>query len=161
MAHFDTDEFCGWTGELGQTRNPAEYGTARAALEKLTSPEEEAAFKNTRAYGLAKSSDAAPQMHNHFGLLIASCAQADLRPQPDGVMIYANAERRLTALPAPDVPRYEVMAELHDAIRHGTQPLHSGAWGMATLEACLALLDSARTGAEVVLQHQVGLPDGR
>jgi phthalate 4,5-cis-dihydrodiol dehydrogenase len=161
MAHFDTDEFCGWTGELGQVRDPNEYGVARAALAKLASPEEEAAFKNTRAYGLAKAADAAPARHNHFGLLIASCTHADLRPLPDGVMIYADAERRLAALPAPDVPRAEVMAELHDAIRLGAAPLHSGEWGMATLEACLALLESARSGQEIGLHHQVGLPEGK
>ncbi len=161
MAHFDTDEFCGWTGELGQLRNPAEYGTARAALAKLASPAEEAAFKNTRAYGLAKAADNLPERHNHFGLIIASCTGADLRPQPDGVMIYANDERRLNALPAPDVPRAEVMDEYHAAIRHGKPPLHSGEWGLATLEACLALLESARSGVEVALHHQVGLPAGR
>ena len=158
MAHFDTDEFLGWSGELGQARDPNEYGVARAALAKLASPAEEAAFKTTRAYGLAKAADAVPERHNHFGFLVASCAGADLRPMPDGVMIYADAERRIHPLPAPSVPRAEVMDEFHAAIRDGVAPLHSGEWGMATLEACLALLESARTGQELHLHHQVGLP---
>jgi len=157
MAHFDTDEFCGWTGELGQARNPDEYGVARAALAKIASPEDEAAFKNARAYGLAQAGDASPPRHNHFGLLVASCAGADLRPMPDGVMIYADTERRVDLLPTPDVPRAEVMDEFHAAIRDGVAPLHSGEWGMATLEACLAVLESARTGREISLHHQVGV----
>ena len=160
MAHFDTDEFCGWAGELGQDRKRGDYGSARAALATLPTPEAEAAFKNTRAYGLAQSPDGVPPHHNHFGMIIASCAGADLRPLPDGVMIYANAEKTMNALPAPSVPRAEVMDEFHAAIRDGMAPLHSGEWGLATLEACLALLESARTGREVMLRHQVGLPRG-
>ena len=30
---------------------------------------------------------------------------------------------------------------------HGKPPLHDGAWAMATLEVCLAILQSAREGA--------------
>ena len=31
-AHFDSDELVGWIGELGQRKDPAQYGAARAAL---------------------------------------------------------------------------------------------------------------------------------
>ena len=37
----------------------------------------------------------------------------------------------------------------------GTAPLHSGEWGLATLEICLAILESAGNGREVELTHQV------
>jgi phthalate 4,5-cis-dihydrodiol dehydrogenase len=154
-AHFDTDEFCDWTGELGQPRDPSLYGGARAALSQLASPDEEAILKNTRAYGLAPVPDATPAKHNHFGLVVASCAHADLRPLPSGVMIYADRERRLHELPAPSVPRAEVIDELYAAVMHGRPPLHSGAWGMATVEVCLALLQSSGEGREVMLRHQV------
>ncbi len=160
-GHFDTDEFCGWTGELGQRRDPAAYGTARATLAKLGSPEEEAAAKNRRAYGLdlaaSATAGAAPPLHNHFGLVVVSCDGGDLRPQPDGVMIYGHAERRLDPLPPPPVPRAEVIDELYDAVVNGRPPLHSGAWSLATLEVCLAILQSAAEGREVTLEHQIGL----
>ncbi len=159
-AHFDTDEFTGWVGELGQIRDPDQYGAARLSLAKLESPEAEAAFKATRTYGMAPTTSTAPAHHNHFGLLIASCAGADLRPLPDGVMVYGHAARRLEALPPPLVPRAEVTGELVAACRDGVPPLHSGAWGMATLEVCLALLESARTGREVMLAHQCGVVIG-
>ncbi len=158
-AHFDTDEFCDWTGELGQPRDPTSYGTARAALRRIASPAEEAALKNTRAYGLAPMPDHAPSAHNHFGLVIASCERADLRPLPRGVMIYADDERRLHPLPPPAVPRTEVIDELHDAVVHDRPPLHSGAWGMATVEICLALLQSAQERREIALHHQVAVTD--
>jgi phthalate 4,5-cis-dihydrodiol dehydrogenase len=155
MAHFDTDEFCDWTGELGQPRDPSQYGRARTALARIASPEEEAALKNTRAYGLAPVPDMAPDRHNHFGLIIASCDHGDLRPMPDGVMIYADSERRLHKLPPPAVPRAEVIDELYAAVTCGVSPLHSGEWGMATVEMCLALLESARLHKEITLRHQV------
>jgi phthalate 4,5-cis-dihydrodiol dehydrogenase len=40
---------------------------------------------------------------------------------------------------------------------HGRAPLHSGAWGLATIEVCLAILQSARERKEIALMHQVGV----
>ena len=48
--------------------------------------------------------------------------------------------------------------ELHGAVVLGRAPAHDGAWGMATLEVCLALLRSAREGREIRLRHQVATP---
>src|ERR1700722_14700438 len=53
-AHFDTDEFLGWRGELGQGRDAeASYGRARLNLQKAITPADEVAMKNARAYGTA------------------------------------------------------------------------------------------------------------
>jgi phthalate 4,5-cis-dihydrodiol dehydrogenase len=41
--------------------------------------------------------------------LIVSCERADLRPLPTGVMIYADEAQRLDPLPAPAIPRVEVI----------------------------------------------------
>ena len=158
-GHFDTDEFQGWIGEMGTPRDPERYGEARVALRAVRSRAEEAALKELRAYGTDLDAAAArraalPSAHNHFGLVIASCERAELRPTPSGVMVYADAGRRFEALPAPFVPRAEVADELYDAVVRGIPPLHSGAWGLGTLEICLALLESAREGQEVALRHQ-------
>ncbi len=153
-AHFDTDEFNGWRGELGQRRNPDGYGAARAALGGVASPAEEAALKQRRAYGPAgaEAFEAGADMsHNHFGLVIASCERADLRPMPHGVVVHADDRRYTVDIPAPAVPRAEVADELYAAAILGHEPLHSGEWGLATLEACLAILQSARTGSEITL----------
>ena len=69
-----------------------------------------------------------------------SCERADLRPMPNGVMIYQNGAARLDPLPPPVVPRAEVIDELYAAVVNGKPPLHDGAWAMATLEVCLAML---------------------
>lgn len=159
-AHFDSDEFNSWSGELGQARTPAEYGRARAALSLVNGPEAEAALKNRRAYGttlgLADTSLKGVQ-HNHFGFVLVSCDLADLRPTPAGIDVYSHTSHTVIPLAKPDIPRREVIDELVLAIRNEAPPIHSGLWGMATMEVCFAILESARTGKTVTLNHQCRL----
>lgn len=153
-GRYDTDEQLGWLGELGQKRDPSQYGSARRALAKIATSEEEAALKNKRAYGISTGEAGpfpVPAGHNHFGHVVVSCDKADLRPTAEGVHIYADERNWLDRLPVPVVPRSEVVDELYAAVRNGVPPLHSGEWGMATLEACLAILDSAASGREIDL----------
>ncbi len=163
-ARFDSDEFCGWIGEQGQEKDPARHAMARRMLQRAATADEETALKNSRNYGgseyAAQTGAVAPALHQHFGLVLVCCERADLRPLPTGVMVYGDSGQRLDALPAPEVPRAEVIDELYDAVVSGRPPLHSGAWARATLEACLAILQSAREQKEVLLEHQAGLPDG-
>jgi len=163
-GRFDTDEFCGWIGESGRRRDPEQYGAARLTLRHAANADEEEALKNRRAYGAITAASAGAgterPLHQHFGSVVVSCEHADLRPMPDGVMIYADDKRWLDALPAPKLPRAEVIDEFTGAILHGRAPLHSGAWGLATIEVCLAILQSARERKEIALTHQVGFPQG-
>jgi phthalate 4,5-cis-dihydrodiol dehydrogenase len=158
-AHFDSDELMGWWGELGQMRDgDASYGRARRALRNAKSPAEETEMKNRRAYGPAgRDAFRVDQdlAHNHFGLIVVSCERADLRTTPQAVIVYGDDAREIEELPPPKVPRAEVVAELYDAAMSGTPPLHSGEWGLATLEICLAILASAEAGGEVELRYQV------
>ena len=163
FGHFDSDEFTGWVGEGGEPKDRARYGNARAWLARLASAEQEASLKASTNYGgsdyggPSASARAAPRHHQHFGFVLASCERADLRPTPDGVVIYDDRGVRLDSLPPPAVPRTEVIDELYGAVVEGQPPLNDGPWSRATMEVCLAMLDSARTGSEVVLEHQVGL----
>lgn len=157
-AHFDSDELVGWIGEMGHRKDASRYGTARGALAKNMSAAEEAALKNQRAYGMTSSQPAPPIAHNQFGMIIASCDRADLRPMADGVMVYEDTRAWLDALPPPVVPRGEVIDEFCDAIAGIRPATHSGEWALATLEVCLAILESSRTGRNITLAHQVGVP---
>jgi phthalate 4,5-cis-dihydrodiol dehydrogenase len=145
-AHFDSDEFQGWIGELGQKKDPEAYGSMRKSLAG-----NEIELKNIRNYGGKQYRAATGAHHQHFGLFVVSCEKADLRPMPNGVMVYADAEQRLEKLAPPQVPRSEVIDELYGAVMQGRAPLHGGEWAMATLQVCLAMLESARAGREVVL----------
>jgi len=152
-AHFDSDEFTGWIGEGGQKKDPAAYGAARRALTG-----DEMQVKNARNYGGAQYAKAhAALAHQHFGVLIASCEHADLRPLPEGVWIYTDGERRLEALPSPKVQRSEVIDELYAALVDGRPPQHDGAWALATTEVCLAILQSAAEQQEITLRNQTAL----
>ena len=149
-AHFDSDEFAGWIGELGQKKDPARYGAARRAL----AGRDESKLKSNRNYGGPDFEPGKAEFHEHFGSIIVSCDRADLRPLPTGVMVHADDEQRLEPLAPPKTTRAAVIDELYDAVVNGKAPLHDAAWGLATTEACLAILESARTGKEVPLRHQ-------
>jgi phthalate 4,5-cis-dihydrodiol dehydrogenase len=157
-AHFDSDEWCGWTGEMGSPKDPEDYGAARRRLRTLAAPGEEARLKAAGTYGgpaykpaLAGAAAAPAPVHQHFGPVIVSCDRADIRPVPTGVMVYGDEVRQHHALAAPAVPRFEVIDELVAAVADGIRPLHDGPWARATLEVCLALLASGRGQRDVEL----------
>jgi len=159
-GHFDSDEWCGWTGEMGHAKKPEDYGAARrrlAMISRAGGPDtdtqgNEAQLKAAQAYGGAASlPHAHTNRHQHFGPVIVSCERADVRPAPDGVWVYADDRREHMPLPAPPLPRYEVMDELYAAIRMGDAALHDGAWARATLEVCLAMRQSAKERRDVNL----------
>ena len=152
-GHFDSDEFQGWVGEMGETKTP--YAKSRRHFD---TPRAEIALKNARAYGGTEfNSSAVHAAHQNFGTLLVSCERADLRPRPNGVMIYQDGSARLDALSPPTVPRAEVIDELYQAVVNRKAPRHNGAWATATVEVLLAMLRSAREGSDVRLSHQVAL----
>lgn len=151
-GHFDSDEFCGWIAESGLRKNPERYGEARRQLRGVA---DETALRAQQGFGtLGAAGGTGERLHPHFGLVIASCERADLRPGPEGVMIYGDDERRLEPLPPPNVPRREVIDELYAAAVENRVPKHSGEWGMATLEICRAILQSAAEDREIPLARQ-------
>jgi phthalate 4,5-cis-dihydrodiol dehydrogenase len=166
-GHFDGDEFCGGLTELGRPKPAGSYGAARRNLAQVGDGVDETALKARRNYGganylastesVAASQQAGLAWHEHFGMVLVSCDRGDLRPMPTGVMIYGDNEARMDLLPQPSIPRAEVIDELYAAVVDGEPPLHDGRWAMATLEVCLAMLQSAREGRDVVLSHQVGV----
>ncbi|MBK18676.1 MAG: 4,5-dihydroxyphthalate dehydrogenase [Rhodospirillaceae bacterium] len=159
-GHFDSDEFCDWRGETGGQKDPANYGAARRVIAELGSMEEEGKFKADRGYGGASAAPfpAEPPKglsHEHFGLFVLSCRDADIRPLPQSVRVYADDEVIEHPLDPPSVPRGEVIDELAAAILDGVAPVHTGEWGRATFEACAAVYRSAEEGGEVKLSYQL------
>ena len=155
-AHYDADEAMDWVGELGQPKDPRAYGAARRTLAGAGDAAREAEAKNSRNYGGA-AFDAAPatdRWHEHFGSVVVSCQHADLRPTAKGIWIYADSQKRFEAIAPPAVPRSGVLDEFCEAVRTGRPALHRGEWGLATLEVCLAMLESAREQRDVLLSHQ-------
>ncbi len=155
-AHFDSDEWMNWTGELGSEKNPQAYGAARRRLATVSSPEEEVRLKSARTYGSGDMPKPASR-HEHFGPVIVSCDRADLRLSPQGVHVYGDTERKFVAAPELLYPRKEVVDAVVAATRDARPPAQTGAWGLASLEICRAILAAAESGEPVTLKHQTGL----
>ena len=160
-AHFDGDELADWIAESGYPKDKDAYGSARALLSAARTPAEELALKTSRNFGGPEdaqsfASASGPRFHQHFGLVIASCDRADLRPGPKGVTVYADDARSFEPVAVSAIPRSEVIDEFCAAIFDRRPPLHGGEWAMATTEVCLAMLQSAREGRDILLKHQVG-----
>ena len=151
-GYFDSDEWMGWTGELGDRKTPDASGAARRALRGMD-PDEEIAFKATRTYG-AGSERREAISHEHFGPMIVSCERGDLRLAPGGVHVHTEAGKRFVAAPTLTHPRREVIDALVRALRHDDPPQQTGRWGLANLEICHAILQSALTRQPVALRYQ-------
>jgi phthalate 4,5-cis-dihydrodiol dehydrogenase len=146
-AHFDSDEFCDWIGELGEPKDRGRYGAVRRQAEQA----EIHPSRGPRGRNEALRIPLRPPHHQHFGLLIASCDHADLRPTPRGVLVYDDNAVSLDPLPAPDVPRAEVIDEVYDAVVYGKAAVHDGEWATDTMKVCLAIRQSAQEQREIYL----------
>ncbi len=152
-GYFSATELTWDTGEGGQGQ-PARGGPRRApagplaAERKYALPAHHAEHEATRERG-----------QPFFGLTIVSCERGVIRQSPQGLSVYGDSGRREIALPA-ERARGSELRELVEAIRADRDPFPGAAWGKATLEVCLAILDSAHERREVRLAHQCAVPEG-
>jgi phthalate 4,5-cis-dihydrodiol dehydrogenase len=154
--HFDSDEWHFGISERGAPKQLS-HGAARRTL--ANAKDETRMRTETFAYG--NTSSGLPPHQPHFGLIIVTCAEGDMRPSQDGVTVYDRNGIHQVAIPrAPGMAgRREVLDDMRAALRQGRRPVHDGRWGKATLEVALAILQSAREGRDVALQHQVAVDD--
>jgi phthalate 4,5-cis-dihydrodiol dehydrogenase len=89
-----------------------------------------------------------------FGLTIASLERAVLRQSPKGLFAYTDRGCEEIAVP-PSRGQAAELIELRDALAEGRAVFPGGTWGRATVEVCLAMLQSSREHREVRLQRQV------
>jgi predicted dehydrogenase len=97
------------------------------------------------------------------GVVLVSASDGALRASPQGVYVYDEDGTHEVDLSAnnkgPHAGRQGELVEFHKAIVEGKPPFHDGRWGMATLEVALAIMESARERREIMLSHQVAVPD--
>jgi phthalate 4,5-cis-dihydrodiol dehydrogenase len=162
--HFDTDEYHGWIGTYGSAKRPDHHGDIRRALRAMTAAgEDEASIKASFGYGGSRRREERPalatgsQYQVHWGVTIASCERGDLRPSLRGVDLFDDEGRREIVVPIPH--GIGVIDEFYDAIVREGPLRRDGLWEKATLEVCLAILESARERREVFLHHQLPTRD--
>jgi len=161
---FDTAELLDWVGEGGQHRDPMTNLNVRKRLREVRTPDEEEALKQTMRFGGAREGEAShvwggERRQPFFGLTIVSCEKGDLRQTADGLRVYGETERREIPLSSARRGREAEVEELYNAVVHDRPVFHDGRWGAATLEVCLAMLESAEQRKEIFLSRQAPTPE--
>ena len=161
---FDTAELFDWVGEGGQHRPPATNLTVREKLREVRTAEEEEELKEGMRFGGKREGEfshvsGGERKQPFFGHTLVSCQKGDIRQTPDGLRIYGETEQREIKLPSGSRGREAEVEELYDAVVKGRPVFHGGRWGAATLEVCLAMLESAQQRKEIMLSHQVPSPE--
>ncbi|GGJ39823.1 Gfo/Idh/MocA family protein [Streptomyces brasiliensis] len=101
--------------------------------------------------------EAVTQVSPMFGTTVATFSEGTVWLTPRGLLIHEETGVREQSV-AGQLSGWDAVLDEMDSALEGRQPVHDGAWGVATLETCLAVHESARTGAPVSLEHQVALP---
>jgi predicted dehydrogenase len=179
-GYFDTAELFGWYGEGGQPRQPGTNSASRRNYMAVSAADRDRVFdemKDRLRYGSVGVGERAVMppgwekggrppgvdrletRQPFFGLMVVSCERGDLRQYPDGIVVYDDTGRHELPISSMQDARTAEIDELYRAATTGARLLHSGRWAKATLEAALAIIQSAEERREVTLQHQVGVPE--
>lgn len=89
-----------------------------------------------------------------FGITVATCERGDIRQSTNGIYVYSDEGVKEIAVAGGSAARNSELQELYEAAMQDRPVCHDGRWGMATLEICLAIMQSARERREIILTHQ-------
>lgn len=150
---FDSDEFHFGIGDVGYPRKPDPGSSWRAFRDRQQGGQQETVLRrDLYGYGSRAFSGLAPPAHQpHFGMLLASCEQADMRPSADGLLVYdIDGVRELeVAGKGRFAGQDSVWNDLHAAVSAGKPPPQDGRFARTTLAVCRAMLRSARDQKEI------------
>jgi phthalate 4,5-cis-dihydrodiol dehydrogenase len=136
---------------------PKRSGAARHALRTAHHPEEETVLRVRGGYAAGAADPSESLLQPELGVFVVTCAHADLRLAPDGVAVYDDDGVHVIAPESGSTlgGRGAVLDELFSAVVARQPAVHDGRWAKATMEVCLAMLQSAREQREIELHHQV------
>jgi phthalate 4,5-cis-dihydrodiol dehydrogenase len=161
-GYLDSGELTWWLGEDGRPKDRMRHPKARAFFRQLGkgAARDNAleADLDARRFGADTKFGPPPRRSKRqpfFGLTIVTCERGDIRQSPHGLYVYDEYGRRELPLKSGLSARAAEMQEFFAAIRDDRTPAHDGRWAQATLEVCLAILESSETSREVSLRHQV------
>jgi phthalate 4,5-cis-dihydrodiol dehydrogenase len=168
---FDVAELYWWVAEGGSARDPGINVKMRKnfhELNKLGEEERERILETQKEQGRYGVENADPriwqlwgysgpeeiQFQPFFGLTLVSCERGAIRQSKNGLLVYGEDGVEEISLGKELRGRAAELMDLYNGIVHGKPIFHDGRWGKATLEICLAILESARDGKEIKLSHQ-------
>ncbi|HEY2202066.1 MAG TPA: hypothetical protein VGH56_09260, partial [Solirubrobacteraceae bacterium] len=166
-GYFLGAELVPW-GQDRQRYNAAERASIRAQLRSGTRAEtaEKQALRigGEQERAIFRRSEPEPWVPEDMGMAIACLDRADLRQSKYGIFIHSDDGKQEMNIEAGREmgvgQRRAELEELYNAVVGGQPVWHDGRWGMATLEVCLAIMQSARERKEIMLQHQIPVPNG-
>ena len=162
-GYFLASELVPWGVDLPRT-SVDERNRARNALRNGGEADEERA-KEALRFGAQRDETAeAPRERQNRdddwvpadpGIFILSFERGEIRQSPKGLYRYDDNGVADVPITVPGVAYNSEVDELCDAVMRDTPVYHDGRWGLATLEVCLAIMESARERREIYLQHQI------
>ena len=149
-GYFDIAELTWGIGEGGKRIRDTDTSVAKA---RLTGPvDQDFKYGNPRTTEADAVRERAAQ--SFFGLTIVACERGAIRQSPQGIFVYSETGREEIPC-AVDAGRTAELRELQQAVMQDRPPFPDGRWGKATLEVCLAMLQSSNERREIALAHQV------
>jgi phthalate 4,5-cis-dihydrodiol dehydrogenase len=113
-------------------------------------------------YQFGETAGHGPRRERHqdfFGLTIVSCERGDIRQSQDGLYVYTeNGREEVEVEPDVNVRGFSELRALREAMDNGTPVFPNHLWGRASLEGCMAMIQSSRENREIELQYQVPSP---
>lgn len=100
-----------------------------------------------------------PWIPGDLGLMIVSCERGDIRQSKWGLTVYDDDGIQELDVPLGGSHGINELDELYNGIFLDKPIVHDGAWGFATLEATLSIMESAKRRQEVYLSYQVPLDE--
>jgi phthalate 4,5-cis-dihydrodiol dehydrogenase len=168
-AYFDTAELVWGLGEGGELKDPERHLKARQFFRRLRAePAQQKVLEEKLdqwRYGGSSEgqwtgeSSSREKRQPFFGLTVVTCEKGDIRQSPDGLFVYTEEGKKEITIVRGTHGREAELKEFYDAIVHNRPSFHNGRWGEATLEVCLGILQSAAEKREIMMTHQVTVPD--
>jgi phthalate 4,5-cis-dihydrodiol dehydrogenase len=119
---------------------------------KAKEEQRESTRSGTAGPGAPRSQRAATG--NWFGITVVSCERGNIRQSPDGLLVYDDEGMHEVSVSGEGATGVTELNEIYAAVTEGKPISHDGRWGMATLEVCVAIMQSAKERREIMLTHQ-------
>ncbi len=161
LGHFDIAELTWGIGEGGGIHSEADMTGPRLKPTGPVTPEERYAMPMYQFGSAGRQGEQQRLAKNQdfFGITIVSCERGDIRQSPEGLYVYTEDGREEVEV-EPDINTrgFTELRELSAALEENRPVFPNHLWGRASLEACVAMIESSRQQKELELQYQVPSP---